>query len=70
MKRTMSSNSLSFRRRFEPKIVELTNQADKYSREFIETGSIESLRKYTYYCNEIMKLKDYIVEQERKKDDK
>ena len=70
MKLTMSSKGLSFRRKFESKIVELTKRADKYSREFIETESIESLRKYTYYCNEIMKLKDYIVEQERKKDDK
>ena len=59
---------LAFRRKYEPKIIELTKQADKFSREYIETNDRNALSKYRYYVNEIIKLKNYIVEQESKED--
>ena len=46
----------AFRRKFEPKIIELTKQADKFSREYIETNDYSALNKYRYYVNEIIKL--------------
>lgn len=58
----------AFRRKFEPKIIELTKQADKFSREYIETNDYSALNKYRYYVNEIIKLKNYIKEQESKED--
>ena len=66
----MSSYIFKLRKRYELRIIELTKQADKYSREFIETESLDALRKYSYYCNEIMKIKEFIIENERKEDDK
>ncbi|MDA8883042.1 hypothetical protein N9I00_01430 [bacterium] len=65
----MSSYKFKLRKRYELRIIELTKQADKYSREFIETENIDALRKYSYYCNEIMKLKEFIIENESKEDD-
>ena len=70
MKIKMSSYRLGLRKRYELRIIELTKQADNYSREFIETESLDALRKYSYYCNEIMKLKEFIIENESKEDDK
>lgn len=65
----MSSYKFKLRKRYELRIIELTKQADKYSREFIETENIDALRKYSYYCNEIMKLKEFIIENESKEDE-
>ena len=59
---------LAFRRKYETKIIELTKQADKFSREYIETNDYSALNKYRYYVNEIIKLKNYIKEQESKED--
>jgi len=69
MKIRMSSYKFKLRKRYELRIIELTKQADKYSREFIETENIDALRKYSYYCNEIMKLKEFIIENESKEDE-
>jgi hypothetical protein len=70
MKIKMSSYKFELRKRYELRIIELTKQADNYSREFIETESLDALRKYSYYCNEIMKIKKFIIENESKEDDK
>lgn len=59
---------LAFRKKYEPKIIELTKQADKFSREYIETSDHNAWNKYRYYVNEIIKLKKYIIEQESKED--
>ena len=69
MKIKMSSYKVELRKRYELRIIELTKQADNYSREFIETESLDALRKYSYYCNEIMKIKKFIIENESKEDD-
>lgn len=59
---------LAFRKKYEPKIIELTKQADKFSRQFVVSNDYMALNKYRYYVNEIIKLKDYITEQESKED--
>ena len=64
----MKKDPLAFRKQFEPKIIEFTKQADKYCKEFIINNDLVALSKYRYFVREIIKLKDYIVEQENKED--
>jgi|TARA_R110002153_G_scaffold235403_1_gene388769 hypothetical protein len=61
---------LKFRKQYESKIIELTKSADKCGAEFVQNNDYKALIQYRYFVNEIIKLKDFIVDHESKKDKK
>ena len=64
----MDNNPLSFRRQYEPLIIQLSKNADVFSEMFVRTGEDSAYEAYRSYVKMICDLKDMIVAEEARQE--
>ena len=64
----MDNNPLSFRRQYEPLIIQLSKNADVFSEMFVRTGEDSAYKAYRSYVKMICDLKDMIVAEEARQE--